>query len=682
VSRSRGGSGGELTSDDDAGADSSGHGEQSHARVERAGSDEAGGASPVIQDMLQGALNQMNTAVLLWDEQWRLVFTNAVGRTMFEVRDIPPVGRTIWELNPNWESTPFAETAQHAATAKVAASKRHYSTRLRRWFEMVAYPTTGGLVIYMQDVTTEETARERLDVSVGRLRSQAALLDAARDAIFVRDLDHRITYWNQGAERLYGWTADEALGRTSRELIYHDPHLFDQAQAELWGVGHWAGELEHLTKDGRAVVVSCRWQVLTDDDGRPYSVMCVNSDITQYKREQAKRYRDQRMESLGMLAGGIAHDLNNVLTPILITAQLLAADEEDDQRRALLDTMQSGVERGADMIRQVLSFARGEEVQRALVDVGALVDQLHSFARRSLPPAIRLETDAPADLWNVTGDGTQLLQVLMNLVTNARDAMAGEGVLTIRTRNATDDDGPDGAPVDASVHGWVVVEVEDTGCGMDQATIDRLFEPFFTTKPIGSGTGLGLSTSLAIAQGHGGDIDVYSERGRGTRFRLRLPATTAGSATAPTADESTRGRPRGRGELVLVVDDEATIRGIVQQALEKDGYRTVSAGDGIEAVRVLQDAESPVDLVLTDMMMPGMDGAATAAYLYRHHPGIPVIAASGLTANETVAQAANPGVRSFLAKPFSRTELLAAVDDALHGGAPARTGDTSTSPRT
>jgi len=313
------------------------------------------------------------------------------------------------------------------------------------------------------------------------------------------------------------------------------------------------------------------------------------------------------------------------------------------------------VTHGANMIRQVLSFARGEEGERSLVEIGGLVEEVADFARDTLPRSIRVHSRAASGLSPVLCDRTQILQILVNLVTNARDAMPEGGTLTLSAR-----DRPGG--FDGSSGDLVVIEVEDTGCGMDDATASRVFEPFFSTKEHGSGTGLGLSTSLAIARGHGGSVEVYSDHGVGSRFQLRLPAAAGVPGTMRGCDRSEGfARHRGDGELVLVVDDDDAIRTLTRKTLELYGYRTVTARNGLEATHVVGEDPRAIDLVVTDMMMPVMDGAALIAHLHLHHPAIPVIAASGLTANVEVAKGDRHSVRYFLPKPFSAAELLQAV---------------------
>jgi len=319
----------------------------------------------------------------------------------------------------------------------------------------------------------------------------------------------------------------------------------------------------------------------------------------------------------------------------------------------------------------VLSFARGVEGRRLPVQLGSIIDELLTFGRETLPPDIRLASEIAPELWSVEGDPTQLLQVLMNLLTNARDAMPDGGQVTITARNVTLADTYSSVTHLATPGDYVHIQVEDDGIGMTKEVVDKIFEPFFTTKEHGRGTGLGLAVSIAIIRSHGGFMQVYSEPGTGSRFQLHLPAFAGSDFEASTSlHREEEQLLRGDGQLILVVDDEAAIRQITRQSLEAHGYRTLVASNGAEALDIIETHSEPVALVFTDMMMPVMDGAALATNLATSHPDLPIIATSGLNANGGVARARNVGVRRFISKPYTTGELLAGVHDALRGEAP------------
>jgi PAS domain S-box-containing protein len=503
---------------------------------------------------------------------------------------------------------------------------------------------------------------ERLEAEQ-KLREQAALLDNARDAILVRDLEHRVTYWNKSAERLYGWTAQEVMGRSTEDLLYHDPSVFRKACATVLAEGEWVGEIEQVTKDDRSLMVEGHWTLVRDDEGKPKAVLAINTDLTERKKLERQFLRAQRMEGIGTLAGGIAHDLNNVLGPILMSIELLKLSYRDQSSQEMLAIIESSARRGSDMVRQVLSFARGVEGERLEVQVKHLVRDMEKIAYDTFPKNIQVRSIVPHDLWTVPGDPTQLHQVLLNLCVNARDALPNGGKLMISAENLMLDETYATVAAEARPGPYVVLQVEDSGTGMPPEIIDKIFDPFFTTKALGKGTGLGLSTTIAIVKSHGGFIRVYSELDKGTRFRVYLPAQTESSAEERAAVASQL--PRGNGELILVVDDEASVRHVTAQTLSAFGYRVIVAVDGAEAVALFARQGEEIALVLTDMMMPVMDGPATIQVLKKMRPNVLIIAASGLAANGHAAKASNLGVKHFLPKPYTADTLLKALRAAL-----------------
>lgn len=489
-----------------------------------------------------------------------------------------------------------------------------------------------------------------------RFREQAALLDKTRDAIVVRNLEHRITYWNKGAEHIYGWTAEEVIGHKASELLYREVAPFERACAAVVRNGEWKGELHEVNKSGAPLLIDGRCTLLRDTAGQPHGILAINTDITEKKKLEQQFLRAQRMDSIGTLAGGIAHDLNNALTPILMSIELLKLQERDQRRMSVLQNIESSAKRGAGMVRQLLSFASGVEGKQLAVQVGHLLKEIEKFANETFLKTIQVRSEIPADLWTVKGDPTQLHQVLLNLCVNARDAMPGGGALKLSACNLMIDEHYVGLNGEGEPGPYIVIQVEDTGTGMPPDVIERIFEPFFTTKELGKGTGLGLSTSLGIIKNHGGFVRVYSEVGKGTQFRVHLPsqAVHEDDTAAPVHLEL----PRGNGELVLVVDDESDVRQITRQTLEAFGYRVLLAADGAEATALYAARKQDISAVLTDMMMPIMDGPAAIQVLIRINPDVRIIAASGLNANGMEAKAVNAGVKHFIPKPYTAETLL------------------------
>ncbi|MFH7026067.1 MAG: PAS domain S-box protein [Heteroscytonema crispum UTEX LB 1556] len=492
-----------------------------------------------------------------------------------------------------------------------------------------------------------------------KIREQAALLDITTDGILVQDLESQILFWNKGAERLYGWCKQEVLEKNAYQLLYDDETL-PQLKAAIKNVlekGEWYGELNQITKAGKNIIVEGRWTLIRDEIGNPKSILTVATDITEKKQLETQFLRAQRLESIGTLASGIAHDLNNILTPILVATQLLPIKltNIDERSQDLLKILAENSKRGIDLVKQILSFARGAEGKRTILQVGHLLVEIARVARQTFPKSIEICMDfSTKQLWTVSADATQLHQVFMNLCVNARDAMPNGGNLIIAAENLFVDENYARMHLDAHIGPYVVITVSDSGIGIPAELLERIFEPFFTTKETGHGTGLGLYTVLGIIKNHGGFMNVYSEVSGGTRFKVYLPAVE-GCVPQSTQDLEPFA---GNGELILVVDDEVSIQQITKTSLETYNYQTLLASDGIEAIALFAEHKREIKAVLLDLMMPSLDSLTTIRTLYKLNPEVPIIAMSGLASNEVVTKAASTGVQAFLAKPFTAWELL------------------------
>ena len=427
--------------------------------------------------------------------------------------------------------------------------------------------------------------------------------------------------------------------------------------------GEYDERFRILRSDGTLRWIHDRAFPVRDSHGNVLRIVGTAEDITESKQVEAQLMRSQRMESIGTLAGGIAHDLNNVLTPIMMSIELLKLQETNARRLDILASMESSSRRGADMVQQVLSFARGVEGRQLEVQVGRLLREIEKITNETFLKNIQVQSRIPPDLWGVQGDPTQLHQVLLNLCVNARDAMPGGGILRLFASNVMLEAQPGVPSAEARFGPHVLIEVEDSGVGMPQEVQERIFEPFFTTKELGKGTGLGLSTSMAIIKGHQGFLRVQSEVGKGTKFQIYLPASD--SAAAQDSEQAAAEIPRGNGELVLVVDDEDTVREILHQTLETFGYSVLLAADGVEASTLFTARQHEIAVVLTDMMMPVMDGLATIQVLRRINPQVLIIAASGLGGKDMVAKATEAGVKHFIPKPYTAEMLLKTLAQVL-----------------
>lgn len=491
-----------------------------------------------------------------------------------------------------------------------------------------------------------------------KIREQAALLDVATDAIFVRDLDNKILFWNKAAERLYGCRKDEAIGKRIQELWQTKNQLqLQEALNILMKNGSWEGELYQTTKYNKEIIVESRW-TLVPFDKKSQSILVVNTDITQKKQLEAQFLRAQRLESIGTLASGIAHDLNNVLAPILMTAQLLETQLHDARSKRLLPILVSNAKRGANLVKQVLSFTRGVEGDRTILQLKHLILEIRQVIKETFPKSIEVDCETSRNLWTVSGDATQLHQVLMNLCVNARDAMPNGGILTISAENFLVDEHYAKMHLDAKIGSYIVATVADTGIGITHEVLDRIFEPFFTTKELGKGTGLGLSTVLGIVKSHGGFINVYSEIGKGSKFEVYLPA----QETAETPEEKELELPHGSGELVLIIDDEPSIREITKTSLEAYNYKAITASDGIEAIALYAEYRDKISIVLTDMLMPSMDGITTIRTLHKINPNVKIIVISGLATSDKMNAAYDLGIKAFLSKPYTAKQLLETIN--------------------
>jgi two-component system cell cycle sensor histidine kinase/response regulator CckA len=460
------------------------------------------------------------------------------------------------------------------------------------------------------------------------------------------------------------------MGRTAEQLL--DPAMavnVQIARQETLTKGEWLGELRMHGRNRTLLIVESRQSLVRDESGNPKARLCLNSDITDRKLLEEQFLRAQRMENIGLLAAGIAHDLNNMLAPILLAAPMLRDHVSDAGALSLLATLEKSAERGANLVRQILAFAHGATGDYRLMQVKHLLRDIASVIAGTFPKSIRLDDFIASDLWPINGNPTQIHQVLLNLCVNARDAMPDGGTLQLRAENlALDETGA--RAIDGARPGiFVVLHVEDTGTGIPPEVLARMWEPFFTTKESGKGTGLGLSTVRGIIENHHGFVEVTTSPGRGSTFRIFLPA--AEGAIADRSNKPLRPLPPGKGELILVVDDEHHIREMTSTMLTRNGYRVILASDGAEAAVVFAQRAAEIRLVITDLHMPNLDGAMLGRALRRINPTAKLLVVSGLSSGLGNRPAYKPEefADGFLHKPFRPEALLAQVQ-ALLGGPP------------
>jgi len=527
--------------------------------------------------------------------------------------------------------------------------------------ELEGQPLFGiGLV---EDITEQKLAEERIS-------AQAALLDQAKDAIWVRDFAGVIEYWNKGAERLYGWSSAEAIGRNVRELTCRETSGHDAAQAQLLEHGAWSGEVVHTTRSGEEVIVEGSWTLLRDAVGNPTRVLAINTDVTAKKRLEAQVFSAQRMESLGTLAGGIAHDFNNILAAILANLSLAADDLSPDHPvQSALSEINEASLRAAALVRQILTFSRRRAPERRVVRVQSVVDEALKLLRATLPASVRIETHFAADAPEIFADATQVHQVVMNLGTNAAHAMSARGgVLRLECERAIVKEGGDPSLSALRPGNYARLTVEDTGSGMDAETIKRIFDPFFTTKGPGEGTGLGLSVVDGVMRAHDGAVIVRSVLGQGSKFVLYFPAARAAAEHAAPRGPTPL---RGRGERVLCIDDEAPIVRATTLLLERLGYQVVAHTHPARALEALAAEPSGFDAVVSDCSMPLIWGLDFVREILRLRPSIPIVMTSGLLEPSLEKSLRELGIREFVAKPGTIEDLGAALQRLLAPPGPA-----------
>jgi PAS domain S-box-containing protein len=621
-----------------------------------------------VQMRMSAILEATTDFVSIFDPKGKPPYLNRAGRQMIGIGEDEDISQIKIPFHPTWASElVLREGIPTALRAGVWNGETALLTRDGRELPvsqvLIAHKNANGDVEFISTIARDISERKRAEE---QLREQAALLDQAPDAILVCDLNLKIVYWYQGAARMYGWQVDEALGRDLTELLgaKEQATKLEEARQELRQRGDWRGEMRWRTKQGGEIINDCHWTMVRDEAGQNKSIFIINTDITEKKKLEEQFLRTQRMESIGTLAGGIAHDLNNVLSPILLATRILNLKFPDEDSKNLLGTLRRSAERGADLVRQVLTYARGTDGERVLLQPKYIISEVVRMLQDTLPKSITLQPSLCPDLWAVSGDTTQLYQVLMNLCVNARDAMPQGGTIRVEGENVSLDEEFAKLHLDAKCGDYVAIRVADTGTGIPPEIRSKIFEPFFTTKVQGQGTGLGLATVLGIVRSHDGFIDFETAVGQGTCFNVYLPALK--NTVAPEIEPEPQTLPHGQGELILIVDDEVEILQMTRATLEAYGYRALTINSGEEAIAYCRQNPIPIDLAIVDMMMPRLDGIATIRELRKQHPTLKIIATSGLTDSRKLAEATALGALSFLAKPCSPGKLIQVIASVLN----------------
>lgn len=620
------------------------------------------------QVRISAILETTTDFVSIFDPTGKPPYLNRAGRQMIGIANDEDISQVNIPFHPTWASDLVLREGIPAALRDgVWSNETALLTRDGREIPvsqvLIAHKNMSGEVEFISTIARDISERKRAEE---RLREQAALLDQAPDAIMVCDLQQQIVYWYKGAERMYGWRSEEAVGCDLGELLGAE-ELIAEAWEQLLVRGDWRGEMRYRTQQGVVISNDCHWTIVRDHAGHNKSILIINTDITEKKKLEEQFLRTQRMEGIGTLAGGIAHDLNNVLSPILLASRILSLKFPDEDSQKLLGTLRRSAERGADLVRQVLMYARGTDGERVLLQPKYIINEVVRMLQDTLPKSITIRPSLAANLWALSGDTTQLYQVLMNLCLNARDAMPGGGLLSIQAENAILSEEQTKAQLEARAGEFVLIRVQDTGTGIPLEIRSKIFEPFFTTKVQGQGSGLGLATVLGIVRSHDGFIDFETNIGQGTCFKVYLPAVK--NEVAPEPDWEANDLPQGQGETILIVDDEIEILKMTDETLTAYGYETLLAQGGEAAVQLCQQNGSRITLALVDLMMPQMDGIATIRTLKRLHPQLKIILTSGLADHQKLAEASALGATGFLAKPCVAGKMIQTIATILHAKA-------------
>ena len=514
-----------------------------------------------------------------------------------------------------------------------------------------------GMVVIARDLTFQRQAKELIS-------EQTLILDAAKDAIVMCDLQQYVIYWNKGAEAIYGWTREEAVGRKINDIFCVKDIAWLDAHDIVLRDGSWTGEVTQNTKNGHSIIVENRISLVGDSEGRAKSFLFMNSDVTEKRRMEKQFLRTQRMESIGRMAGGIAHDLNNILTPILMAVQIFRDKVTDESLQRIIAMLENNVLRGADLMKKLLMFTKGAEGELKKINLIDAIREIEKIVRSTFPKNITVVCDVAPQLWPIRGDMTQLHQVLLNLCVNARDAMPAGGQLILEAENIIFHEDYIYKDVSAKPGNYVVLKIADTGTGIPPEVLEHIFEPFFTTKDMEHGTGLGLSTVAAIVKGHEGLVNVYSEIGKGTQFKVYFPAAEAGESEIVSNHTPTI--YNGKGESILIVDDEAPIRRVLAAILESHGYKVLEAEDGSKATAIYFANADEIRAVITDMSMPFMDGPTFIRTLRNIRAKCKIIAMSGLPESDREQQLKDLSVDGFIMKPFRSDKILFILHGLLH----------------
>ncbi len=617
---------------------------------------------------LSAIIHSAISGVITVDESQNIILFNPAAEQLFGLTEAEALGRPLDQLIPEryrgGHKKHIRKFGETEIDGRMMGQREGIYGVRRNGDEFpveasISHVEFGGKRVYtviLRDITEEKKAEEAL-------KQQASLLDLA--PVLVRDLENHIVFWSRGAEKLYGFTKEEAVGRNSHELLSTEgPLPLSYLDQLLHTNGVWEGELLQHSHGGGAVYVASQWVVYRDALGHPVSILEVNADITGRRHAEELQTRSQKLEALGTLAGGIAHDFNNILLAIHGNANLAMADlpEEHPAQQSLAEILKAGT-RASELVKRILGFSRPQEQKKQALQVQPVIEEALKLIRATLPARVRFDTHFAPDVPPAKVDAGQIHQVVVNLATNAAHAIGEKnGTIVVRLDAVTVSADDRRSAANLQEGPYVRLFVSDDGCGMDRATLNRIFDPFFTTKKQGEGTGLGLSVVHGIVSSHNGAISVTSHLGEGTAFHLYFPVATE---KPEIKTETVLETPQQRSEHVLYVDDEEALVFLATRLLERNGYRVTGFTDAISALKEFRANPQVYDVVVTDLSMPRMSGFELTEEVHKIRREIPVVLTSGYLQAEDQQKAESLGIRELIQKPASANLLAGALQRIL-----------------
>lgn len=626
-----------------------------------------------IERKTADTLENLPDGFIILDREWRFRYLNRAAGEFFGRSRAELQGKVVWEEYPEAVEAGFAEQYERAVREDRTVRFEAYYEPWDTWFREHAYPLEDGLAVYFQDITGEQRVEKALERSEALFRQIAESIQSV--FWLATPGDERIEYVSPAYATIWGRPLEELYENPRRWLdhVHPDDRRRVQEALPLQARGEYDVEFRILRPDGQVRWIWDRAFPIEDEEGKVYRVVGIAEDITERRRLEERLRHRQKMELVGQLAGGVAHDFNNLLTVIQATTEVLLEDlPSDSPLRKTALAIREQTRKGARLTRQLLAHSRRQVLQEEVIDLGETLREVEPMLRRVIPERIDLVTEVEEGAHRVEADPDQVQHVILNLVVNAGDAIEGHGRITLSVDTITLDSseaatltaaGGADAGESTAPGRYVRLAVRDTGAGMSAETRERVFEPFFTTKGPGKGSGLGLPMVHGIVRQSGGHTLVESEPGLGSTFRVLLP-TSGGEPVAKKATEKTPSkRPARRCCTILVVEDDRAVRHATAQILRRLGHAPVEAANGEEALDVLGRRQGEIDLVLSDLVMPDMDGVALLEAVAREHPDLVVVLVSGYSTEELAAQAREKA-RAFIEKPFTPQDLDRVIGEA------------------